>query len=293
MRRSLVIVVAGAALALPLGVAGAAPALAGPPPPSYTCTGNLGSIGTIPGGTYASLVMPAGSACQVVGGAVVVNSAVTLGNGSVLGVFGGSLAVQGGLTVGPNAVFAAGVNGNNTPLTINGPTKVGTDAALVVGTESPYAPLFASLNGPVTATDASSLQIHNTHVSGPVSMTGGGGDNPILDGFAMFQSNFNDLEDNQISGPVTENGYGGEWAGVLRNVISGPFTFINNSEAPNIDEYDIGSNLINGPATCNANDPIPNTGSSAGYLSIVHGPTMGDQSATCTGVPTGGSGPPV
>ena len=80
---------------------------------------------------------------------------------------------------------------------------------------------------------------------------------------------------------------------MLRNVIGGPLTFSNNSEAPNIDEYDIGSNAINGPATCNDNTPAPNLGASAGYLSNVLGPVRGNQANTCTGVPTGGSGPPV
>ncbi len=36
----------------------------------------------------------------------------------------------------------------------------------------------------------------------------------------------------------------GEWGGVRRNVIDRPLTFSYNSEARNIDEYDIGSNLM-------------------------------------------------
>jgi hypothetical protein len=280
-------------LAAAAAVGGATPAFAGPLN-TYTCSGTLSSPGTIPAGQYSSLVMPAGSLCLIQGGSVVVKSPVALGDGAGLGVFSGSLTIKGGLTVRSNALFGAGVGGapNSTPLTIDGPVRVKSDGALIVGEESPYQPIFAHLNGPVRATNASSVQIHNSRVSGPVKIKGGGGDNALLDAFQGFGP-FNDLEDNKILGPVSETGYNGEWAGVLRNLVYGPFAFSNNSEAPNIDEYDIGSNWIDGPATCNDNNPAPNLGQSAGYLSIVIGTVGGDQASTCTGVPTGVSGPPV
>jgi hypothetical protein len=223
-----------------------------------------------------------------------VNSPLALGEGAGFGVLVGSLTINGGLAVGATALFGAGVgdNPNSTPLTINGSVRVGTGGALIVGEESPYQPVFAHLNGSVNATNASSVQIHNTAVSGPVAVNAGGGDNALLEAFQGFGP-FNDLEDNTIGGPVSETSYHGEWAGVLRNVIGGPLAFNHNSEAPNIDEYDIGSNTINGPATCNDNVPAPNLGKSPGYLSIVNGPIRGDQSNTCTGIPTGVSGPPV
>ena len=281
-----------AALAVPLEVSGATPSFAGPPP-AYTCSGTLSSPEIIPAGTYKSLLMPPASLCKILGGSVVVNSPLALGDGAGLGVFSGFLTINGGLTVGANALFGAGVghNPNSTPLTINGPVHVRSGAALIVGEESPYQPVFAHLNGPVDATNASSVQIHNTAVSGPVAINAGGGDNALLEAFQGFGP-FNDLEDNTLGGPVSETGYHGEWAGVLRNVIGGPLTFSKNSEAPNIDEYDIGSNAINGPATCDDNVPAPNLGKSPGYLSIVNGPIRGDQSNTCTGIPTGVSGPP-
>src|SRR5579863_8941440 len=92
------VLIAGAVLAVPVGMSGAMPAVAKPPPPSnsYTCTGTFGTPGTIAGGTYSSLVMPAGSVCEIAGGSVVVNSAVTLGAGSALAVAGGSLTINGG-----------------------------------------------------------------------------------------------------------------------------------------------------------------------------------------------------
>jgi hypothetical protein len=254
----------------------------------------LSSPGIIPAETYRSLVTPPGSFCEILGGSVVVYSALALGDGAGLVVLSGRLTINGGLRVGANALFGAGVgdNPNSTPLTVNGPVHVGSGAALIVGEESPHQPIFGHLNGPVNATNASSVQIHNTDVSGPVGINGGGGDNALLEAFQGFGP-FNDLEDNTIGGPVSEVSYAGEWAGVLRNVIGGPLTFSNNSEAPNIDEYDIGSNAINGPGTCNDNLPAPNLGRSPGYLSIVNGPVHGDQSTTCTGILTGVSGPPV
>ncbi len=94
------------------------------------------------------------------------------------------------------------------------------------------------------------------------------------------------MEDNQINGSLTETGYTGVWAGILRNTIRGGMTFTNNTEAV-IDEYDIGALVVDGPAVCANNNPPPNMGHSPGPLSVVHGPTVGNQAATCTGVRNG------
>jgi hypothetical protein len=271
-------------------VAGASPAKA--PPSGYTCTGSsLRAPGFITSGTYSFLSMPSTTFCFVVG-TVIVDKPVTLGAGSALLMMAGSLSLSGPFTVGPGAVFADLTNA--LPVTIGGPVHVGTDGAFVLGVESPYTPTFASIGGPVTATGASSVQIHNTVIGGPVRLIGGGADNPIVQAFTHTTpfNNFNDLEDNVIGGGVTETGYHGIWSGVLRDVINGPFTFTNNSEAVT-DEYDIGSDFIAGPATCANNTPAPNMGHSEGSPSIVEGPVRGNQAATCTGVTPGTSGPAV
>jgi hypothetical protein len=270
--------------------AGASPAKA--PPSGYTCTGSsLTAPGFITSGAYSSLTMPPDTFCFVVG-TVTVGKPVTLGAGSALLMEAGSLSLSGPFAVGPGSVFAAFTNA--LPVTIGGPVHVGTDGAFVLGTESPYRPTFASIGGPVTATGASSVQIHNTMIGGPVRLTGGGADNPIVQAFTGTSpfNNFNDLEDDVIGGGVTETGYHGIWAGVLRDVINGPFTFTNNSEKVT-DEYDIGSDFIAGPATCANNTPTPNMGQSKGSPSIVEGPVKGNQAATCTGVTPGTSGPAV
>ncbi len=271
-------------------LAAASPARA--PSSGYTCTGSsLTTPGVITTGTYSSLSMPPGTFC-VVAGTVTVTKPVTVGDGSALMMGNGSLTVSGPFGVGTGAVFADFTNA--LPVTIGGPVHVGTEGVFVLGVESPYTPTFASIAGPVTATGASSVQIHNTTIGGPVRLMGGGADNPIVQAFTHTSpfNNFNDLEDDVIAGGVTETGYQGIWAGVLRDMIGGPFTFTDNAETVT-DEYDIGSNLILGPATCANNTPAPNMGTSRGSPSIVEGPQRGDQAATCTGVATGISGPAV
>ncbi len=272
-------------------VAGASPAKASPS--GYTCSGSsLTAPGVITSGSYSSLKMPPGTFCVVMG-TVTVAMPVSLGTGSALFMTSGSsLSVSGSFALSSGAVFAD--LSNSVPVTIGGSVRVGTDAEFVLGVETPYGPTFASIGGSVTSTGASSVQVHNTVITGPVRLVGGGADNPIVQAFTGTSpyNNFNDLEDNVIGGGVTETGYNGIWSGVLRNVINGPFTFTNNSENPT-DEYDIGSDFIAGPATCAGNTPVPNTGTSRGSLSIVDGPVRGDQAATCTGVVTGISGPPV
>ena len=281
---------AGSLVGVGGGLAGASPAKA--PPSGYTCTGtSLSTPGVITTGTYSSLTMPSDTFC-VVTGTVTVAMPVSLGAGSALIMTSGSLSVSGPFTLSRGAVFAD--LSNSVPVTIGGSVRVGTDAEFVLGVETPYGSTFASIGGPVTATGASSVQIHNTVITGPVRLVGGGALNPIVQAFTGTSqyNNFNDLEDNVIGGGVTETGYDGIWAGVLRDVIEGPFTFTNNNETVT-DEYDIGSDFIMGPATCANNTPVPNEGHSVGSPSVVLGPMRGNQAATCTGVTPGTSGPAV
>src|SRR5207253_684302 len=153
------------------------PALAARPA-GFTCTGTLSSPGSIPGGTYASLTMPAGSLCAVVGD-VTVTRPLTIDTGAGLAVFAGSLTIQGKVTISLQGVLAS--LANSTPVHIGGPVTVGQNAALILGTETPGGPIVNSIGGPVTGSGESSVQIHNADVGGPVRLTGGGGDNAIVD----------------------------------------------------------------------------------------------------------------
>ncbi len=271
----------------------AAPAAAAPPP-AYTCTGTLASTGVILAGTYASLTMPTGSACEIDGpGTVTVRSAVYLGADAAIAVYGGALEVRGGMTVGPGAFFGADIFGptENAPVEIDGPVTVLSAGAFLLGEEIPYGPPFATIRGSVSGIDAAAVIIQNVRITGSVSISGGGADNPVILLIAGPGNSYNDFEDDQIKGSLSETGYGGVWAGVIRSQIGGSFTFAGNVEAVPVDEYDIGSDLIFGSAYCADNNPVPNIGVSSGAPSIVTGPTTGSQAATCTGVLGGGTGP--
>lgn len=292
----------GTSVAVVLSLLVAAP-VAAAPPSTFTCTGTLSLVpgpptigGAIPPGTYSHLVMPAGSACEVDGpGAVTVRDSVTLGDGAALAVTGGSLIVRGGIRVGHNALFAADIFGpsENAPVLIDGSVHVGRQGAFMLGQETPYGPVFATIDGQVTGENAAAVIIQNVRINGDVRIRGGGADNPVIVAFSGPGNSYNDFEDDQIHGSISQTGYQGVWTGIIRSKIWGSLTFARNVEAVT-DQYDIGSNHIFGSAFCADNNPAPNTGAgSVGAPSIVLGRTRGDQASTCTGVPGGVTGPPV
>jgi len=291
-----------------LGAAMAASTALAHPPSGFTCSGTMEAAQPIPGGVYSSVSMPAGSICYLTS-PVTIMSPLKLGDGAGLAVVNGSLTVRGPVTIGSGAAF--GDLGNSAPIDISGPVTVGSNGALIVGVESlglqSPGPIVSAIAGPVSAHDASTVQLYNTQISGPVKLDGGGGQNAIINRFAgtgrTFSgpgNNYTDLEADHILGPVSETGYDGIWAGVIRDIINGPLTFRENAAPPQpegslfINSYDIGSNRIFGPATCEDNEPAPNMlGEYSGSPSIVYGPLRGNQAATCTGTPAGTTGPPV
>jgi hypothetical protein len=234
--------------------------------------------------------MPASSVCQITG-VVGVLAPLKLDNGSGLLVMTGSLTVQGGLTVGKQAAFGAFNKKEKAPVTILGPVTVRSHGAFYLGNEVPYGRVFATIGGSVNGINASAIVIQNTYIGDAVKVSGGGGDNKLVDALGGPGNNYTDFEDDQVVGPVSEVGYGGIWAGIIRSIIDGSLQFAYNSQKK-IDEYDIGSNVIYGSAFCAGNDPAPNVGPSYGAPSIVRGKTFGNQKATCTGLPGGGTGPP-
>jgi hypothetical protein len=278
---------------------GVASATVSPQPPSFTCKGSLTAPSTVPSGTYSSLIMPPGSICLIPGPApVTVLSPVTLhrSSGLATGIAKGlsaNLKIVGSLTLDPKAAFVAALTNEKNPVNIVGRVTVKSGALFYLGMEKPQAPPFASILGPVVAQDPSAVVIQNTTIGGPVSVSGGGAVNKIVEvlSHGAPQTNYTDFEDDQIKGGVTEVGYGGVWGGVIRTIMRGSLVFAFNKQVK-IDEYDIGSNIIFGSAYCEGNRPAPNMGHSPGSPSIVHGPTFGNQAKTCTGVPGGGTGPP-
>ncbi len=124
-----------------------------------------------------------------------------------------------------------------------------------------YGPTIA---GPVRATNPSALQIFNTKIWGPVTINGGGGDNPVLDAIGQCSStsstpcpgppyayNQNFLESDQIFGWVSITNYDGWWTGIFENVM-GPMIFSNNNTPAGTA---IGFNTIYGLASCSDNLP--------------------------------------
>jgi hypothetical protein len=243
--------------------------------------------------------MPHGSVCLMPGPApVTVLSGVTLQPNSALvtGIAKGlsaNVKIVGRLTLDQGAVFVAALKNEKNPVNILGRVTVNSGAYFSLGTEVPGAPPFASILGGVEGRDPSAVIIQNTVIGGPASVSGGGAVNKIVEAFSHNSpdTNYTDFEDDQIKGGVTEVGYGGVWGGVIRTIMNGSFVFAFNHQTK-IDEYDIGSNIIKGSAYCQGNKPAPNKGHSPGALSIVHGPTFGNQAKTCTGIPGGGTGPP-
>jgi hypothetical protein len=278
---------------------GAASAAASSPPTKFTCTGSLSSPGTVPSGTYSALVMPPGSICLIPGpGPVTVLSGVTLqkGSGLVTGIAKGASAdvkIVGSVTLDPASVFVAGLKTEKNPVNIFGRVTVKSGAAFYLGNEQPYKPPFASILSGVGAQDPSAVVIQNTFIGGRVAVSGGGATNKIVEAFSHNapDNNYTDFEDDQIKGGISEVGYGGVWGGVIRTIMKGSLHFAFNKQTK-IDEYDIGSDIIFGSAYCDGNKPAPNKGHSAGSPSIVHGRTFGNQAKTCTGVKSGGTGPP-
>ncbi len=265
-------------------VAGAIPAAAAPS--SITCSGS--PYGVIPAGTYRSLIMPPATLC-LTEGTVVVTRGVTLGTASGLAPDTGSLTIKGPLTVGTDAAFADFNPAAPAPITVDGPVTVQTNGW--IGTHGP------TIAGPVWATNPSGVQIFDTRIWGPVTINGGGGDNPVLDALGEcygtsakpcqapnYAYNQDWLGSNQIFGPVRITNFDGPWQGIIGNVM-GPMIFSDNN---NISGSAIGFNTIYGPAICSDNLPgAPNTGPDVSGPSVVHGPTLGNQRRTCTGVPGG------
>jgi hypothetical protein len=163
------------------------------------------------------------------------------------------------------------------PVTIRGGLYVEAGAWFVLGSEqSPGS--TGSISGGVHATDAASVQIHFATVNGGIDVRGGAGPfgGPFCfpeDGVTICPT-WNAIEDNQINGGVTVDGYDGFWFGFIRNQVDGSVNFNNNAQAdPDGNEYV--TNTIHGGLHCAGNTPAPQVGDSAGDLNVVTGPKTG------------------
>ncbi|HWU40911.1 MAG TPA: hypothetical protein VN203_24950 [Candidatus Acidoferrum sp.] len=293
--------VAAAVLAVGiLGLTGATGGIAGAAAPSAADC----SSGVLASGTYNSLALLPGFCLIEPGSAVTITGPVTVPSGSVLVVgltpefsigpasltvtgplrlsdasgilaLAGSVHIGGPLTVGPNAMFEA--PGSFEPqVTVGGGVTVESQGAFISGTLSPNG---SAIGGPVRATDPSTIQISGSTVSGPITVTGGGGSNAVIDELPFSSPGYNTvwLAGNTILGPVNVQGFAGNFLMIgspqpelglgtsTGNSIGGsltvsghPLTGVPSESFPGF--WDVNENTVSGNAKCSANGPDSNIG---------------------------------
>jgi hypothetical protein len=159
------------------------------------------------------------------------------------------------------------------PVTIRGGLFVGQGATFVLGSDENPSPT-GTISGGVHATNAASVQIHSATINGGVDLHGGSG--PFG---GPFDVTWNAIEDNQINGGATIEGYDGFWFGFIRNHVNGSVNLNDNVlQDPDANEYV--TNVIHGSLSCAGNSPAPQVGDSEGSPNQVTGAKTGQ----CTAV---------
>jgi hypothetical protein len=155
----------------------------------------------------------------------------------------GPVRVSGGLFIEAGATFVLGSEDN--------PTSTGT------------------ISGGVHAANAASVQIHFATINGGIDVVGGSG--PFG---GPFEITWNAIEDNQINGRVSIEGYNGFWFGFIRNHVNGAVN-LNNNVLPDPDANEFVTNTIHGSLNCAGNSPAPQIGDSEGSTNEVTGAKTG------------------
>jgi hypothetical protein len=169
--------------------------------------------------------------------------------GAVCIIGAGPVAIRGGLYVEPGATFIFGDE------------------------ESPL--VNATITGGVHATNAGSVQIHFSTISGGIDVHGGAGpDGGPFDFGGGFRPTWNTFEDDQINGSVTIEGYNGFWQGFFRNTVNGTVNF-NDNTVVDPDGNELQTNRIHGSLNCSGNTPKPQQGDSEGSPNSVTGAKTG------------------
>jgi hypothetical protein len=159
------------------------------------------------------------------------------------------------------------------PVTVRGGFFIGSGATFVLGSEeSPGS--TGTISGGVHATDPASVQIHFATINGGIDIQGGSG--PFG---GPFEITWNAIEDNQINGAVTVDGYDGFWFGFIRNDVHGSVN-LNNNVLFDEDGNEYVTNTIHGSLNCAGNSPAPQVGDSEGDPNVVTGAKTGQ----CTAV---------
>ena len=157
-------------------------------------------------------------------------------------------------------------------VTINGGVSVGAGATFLLGDEgTPDA--TSVINGGVQATNPKNLQIHFTTLNGGIDSHGGSG--PFGGPFGVTWIT---IEDSNISGKVTIDGFNGFWMGFIRNHVNGAVS-LNNNVLVDDDGNEYVTNNINGGLNCSGNVPAPQIGDSEGSPNQVNGRKTGQCAA--------------
>jgi len=147
------------------------------------------------------------------------------------------------------------------PVTIVGGVSVGAGATFVLGDEGNPSHTGTIIGG-VRSTNAASVQIHFSTITGGVNLTGGSG--PFGGPFGVT---FNTIEDSVINGAVNISGYNGFWQGFFRNTVNGSLNF-NRNTVVDTDGNEVQTNVIRGSMNCSGNDPAPQMGDSGGSPNV-------------------------
>jgi hypothetical protein len=154
------------------------------------------------------------------------------------------------------------------PVMIGGGLTVKDGATFLLSSDE-VSGKVGSIYGGVQATNPASVQIHNTTIIGGLDVEGGSG--PFG---GPFDITWNAIEDNNIIGNVTVDGYDGFWFGFIRNHVNGSVN-LNNNTLVDEDGNEYVSNSIYGNLNCAGNDPAPQVGDSEGSPNLVTGQKTG------------------
>ncbi len=151
------------------------------------------------------------------------------------------------------------------PATVHGGVTVNPSGSLIIGP--------AVVDGGIRATNPASVIVHGVTINGGITIQGGSGPGP-----AGCQSEdcvyFAAVEDCQINGGATIDGYTGFWLGFIRNHVNGSVVLSNNVQLdPDASEYV--TNTIHGSLTCLNDNPAPHGGDSGGSPNVVTGKRFG------------------
>jgi hypothetical protein len=154
------------------------------------------------------------------------------------------------------------------PVTVRGGLFIGAGATFVLGSdENPGH--TGTISGGVHAANPAAVQIHSATINGGIDVRGGSG--PFG---GPFDITWNAIEDNQIHGSVTVNGYDGFWFGFIRNTVRGTVN-LNNNVLVDPDGNEYVTNTIHGSLNCAGNSPAPQVGDSEGSPNQVTGRKTG------------------